>query len=318
MTAIGLDIGGGSTKIGVISATGHLLDSRRVVIVPGQTADDIIAAYIASIADLAGDSRLPIGVAYPGHIDHGAKIGLNSNVLALDGQPLCERLGHHFGTQTALLNDADAAAYAESLCHPEGVTGRFLVVTLGTGIGVAVTVKGQTLVTAGGTLGDAGHLNLDPSGQFQCRMGCTGCLESLASAGAIERDAALLAETRPDSALALAMDASGLISAATVCRLALAGDPDATTLVARMEDWLAMAVASWRAMFHPDLICFGGGLSALGQDFIHRLQTKSNARSLPFLTNSPLRLATLGNEAGMIGAGLKALHLPQEQETPNV
>lgn len=310
MAAVGLDIGGGSTKFGLVSDAGDLLASRRVVMQPGQTADDIVAAYVAAIADLGGRG-LPIGVAYPGHIDHAGNVGLNSNVPALDGQPLVDRLGQHFGVKTALLNDADAAAYAESLRHPEGVSGCLLLITLGTGIGVAMSVKGQTVVTAGGTLGDSGHMNLDPAGQFQCRLGCTGCLESLVSAGAIERDATALAVIRPGRALAAAraMATDGVVSAATVCRLALEGDPDALALVSRIEDWLAMAAASWRATFHPDLICFGGGLSALGPAFIHRLQTKANARSLPFLTYSPLRLASLGNDAGMIGAGLKALHL---------
>lgn len=316
--AIGLDIGGGSTKIGLISADGDLVARRRLVLDHGQTDEDIIAAYIAAIESLTEGRSLPIGVAYPGHIDHAAKVGLNSNVPALDGRSLCDRLGRHFGSKTTLLNDADAAAYAESLLHPEGITGRFLVITLGTGVGVAMTVKGQTLITAGGTLGDAGHLNLDPSGQFQCRQGCAGCLESLVSAGAIERDATAIARAKPDSALARATGVDGVVSASAVCQLALAGDPDANGLIDRMSDWLAMAVASWRATFHPDLICVGGGLSALGPDFIRRLQEKSDARSLAFLTGNRLKLATLGNDAGMIGAGLKALHLTHEQESFHV
>jgi glucokinase len=75
-----------------------------------------------------------------------------------------------------------------------------------------------------------------------------------------------------------------------------------------MADWLGMAVASWRASFHPDLIVFGGGLSVLGQPFIDQIRDRADARSLPFLSaHCRLTLARLGNDAGMIGAGLAAL-----------
>jgi len=316
--SIGVDIGGGSTKIGLISSNGNLVDIRRVAMKSDQGTDEIIAAYIAAIEGMTVDRPLPIGVAYPGHVDHETKSGLNSNVPALDGKPLCEILGHHFGGPTALLNDADAAAYAESLRHQEGLTGRLLLVTLGTGIGVAMTVKGQALVIAGGTLGDPGHLSLDPSGKYRCRQGCAGCLESLASAEAIEREASEFAAANPESALAQAMDVSGVVAASEVCRLALANDPDANGLVGRVEDWLAMAVASWRAVYHPDLICFGGGLSVLGKAFVERIHAKADARSLPFVSNNRLALALLGNDAGMIGAGMKALHTSQLQDMTHV
>lgn len=305
-TAIGLDIGGGSTKIGLITAEGHLRDSRRVVPEPGLGFQGIAALYVEAIADLAGhQATLPIGVAYPGHIDRAKGLGFNSNVPALDGQPLCAWLSARFGGTSILLNDADAAAVAESARHHEA---RMLMVTLGTGVGLAMLVDGVPLVTAGGTLGDSGHINLDPEGRHRCRHGCTGCLESLVSAEALTRDATALAGSGASAALAHELATFGEVSAAALCSLALAGDPSAKGLVDAMSDWLSMAVASWRATFHPDLIVVGGGLSALGPAFVSSLQAKADQRSLPFLAaHSRLALAELGNDAGMIGAGLAAL-----------
>lgn len=304
--AIGIDIGGGSTKIGLVSGDGQLRASRRVVPEHGAGFQGIAALYAVAIADLLGShTALPIGVAYPGHIDRAAGLGFNSNVPALDGEPLCAWLVARFGGPTALLNDADAAAVAESARHAEA---RMLMVTLGTGIGVAMVVGGVPVVTAGGTLGDSGHLNLDPAGRYRCRQGCKGCLESLVSAEALARDATDLARTGASPALVAELAKSGEVSAAALCQLALAGDPAAQGLVDAMTDWLAMAVASWRATFHPDIIVIGGGLSVLGSDFVTVLQTKADARSLPFLAApSRLALAELGNDAGMIGAGLAAL-----------
>lgn len=297
--AIGLDIGGGSTKAGLISADGALLASRRVVLAEGADFPAILSQYRAAITAL-GANGLPVGIAYPGHVDRRRGVGLNSNVPALDGQPLAAELGG-----AVLLNDADAAAVAEARHHPES---RMLMVTLGTGVGVSMTIAGRPLETAGGTLGDSGHLNVDPSGRYRCRQGCTGCLESVASGEALGRDGAAMASTGESPALSAGAQASGVVSAATVCRAALAGDPGALRLVAQMADWLGMAVASWRASFHPDLIVFGGGLSALGQPFVDQIRDRADARSLPFLSaHCRLTLARLGNDAGMIGAGLAAL-----------
>ncbi|WP_374636224.1 ROK family protein [Paracoccus sp. (in: a-proteobacteria)] len=303
--AIGLDIGGGSTKLGLIDAGGNLLRQSRVLLPEGAGFVAILALYREAIAAQAGDALagdapdLPLGIAYPGHVDAARGIGLNSNVPALDGQPLAAALA-----AAVLINDADAAALAEARLHRHP---RVLMVTLGTGIGVAMVVRGQTLVTAGGTLGDSGHLNLDPSGRHQCRQGCTGCLESVASGEALARDARALAQSGDSPALAAELAAGHAITAASACRAAQAGDAAAQALLTRMAEWLGMAVANWRASFQPDLILFGGGLSVLGQDFIDLIRDRANARSLPFLRTSELALARLGNDAGMIGAGLAAL-----------
>ncbi len=303
--AIGLDIGGGSTKVGLVSRDGQLLDSRRVVLAKSAEFPAILAEYRTAIAALGEGA--PVGIAYPGHIDRSRGVGLNSNVPALDGHPLAEALAGASGP-AALMNDADAAAVAEAQHHREGREGRMLMVTLGTGIGVSMCIAGRPLETAGGTLGDLGHVNVDPSARHRCRQGCKGCLESVASAEALERDGTLLASTAESPALAAEMGTSGRVSASAVCRAALARDPGAERLVSQMVDWLGMAVASWRAGFHPDLIVFGGGLSVLGQPFIDRIRLCADARSLPFLSaHCRLTLARLGNDAGMIGAGLAAL-----------
>lgn len=304
--AIGLDIGGGSTKVGLISQDGQLLASHRVVLAEGAEFPAILADYRAAIAALRAEG-LPVGIAYPGHIDRARGLGLNSNVPALDGHPLAAAMAGVSGP-AAILNDADAAAVAEARHHPEGREGRMLMVTLGTGVGVSMIVAGRPLETAGGTLGDSGHVNVDPSARHRCRQGCTGCLESVASAEALERDGTLMASIGESPVLASEADAVGTVSASAVCRAAWAGDPGAQRLIGQMADWLGMAVASWRASFHPDLIVFGGGLSVLGQPFIDQIRDRADARSLPFLSaHCRLTLARLGNDAGMIGAGLAAL-----------
>jgi len=309
--AIGLDIGGGSTKLGVIDSAGGLLASRRIVLSPNADFPAILARYRTEIAAL-GVPDLPVGIAYPGHIDRRRALGLNSNVPALDGHPLAAALGRN-ERSAAILNDADAAAVAEARNHPEGRDGRMLMITIGTGIGVSMIVGGAALETAGGTLGDSGHLNLDPSGRHRCRQGCTGCLESVASAEALARDATMLAAEGSSPVLAKELHAKGSVSAEATYRAALAGDPTALDLIAAMANWFGMAVASWRASFHPDLVVFGGGLSVLGMPFVEQIRAVADARSLPFVSaHCRLTLARLGNDAGMIGAGLAALAADQE------
>ena len=61
--ALGLDIGGGSTKLGLISADGRLLRATRVVLAEGADFPAIMDQYRTAIASLDADEGLPVGIA---------------------------------------------------------------------------------------------------------------------------------------------------------------------------------------------------------------------------------------------------------------
>jgi glucokinase len=135
-----------------------------------------------------------------------------------------------------------------------------MMVTLGTGIGVALLVGGRPVGVIGGTLGDAGHVVVDPAGARSCRLGCRGCLESVASGIALIEMAEELADATPESALGALRRKAG-ITGAELAQLAAAGDPPTLDLLAQTGQWLGMGLASYSNTFAPDVICIGGGMS---------------------------------------------------------
>ena len=140
---IGLDIGGGSTKIGAVTAAGRIVARDRLPVIAGESFDQIIAAYVATIDTLlSGAKPGGIGIGFPGHILPDLTIGVNGNVPALDGKPIAETLARHFGCKARLVNDADAGAVAEYRFGAGQSVRRLMLITVGTGIGVSLVVNG--------------------------------------------------------------------------------------------------------------------------------------------------------------------------------
>lgn len=290
---IGLDIGGGSTKIGLVTANGTILARQRIPVVEGASFDQILAAYGASIeALLAGAQIAGIGIGYPGHLLPDLATGANSNVPALDGGPIVETLARRFGCRVRMVNDADAGAIAEYRFGAGQGVQRLLLITVGTGIGVSLVVEGAPFNAANGTLGDAGHVVLVPENPVRCRQGCLGCLESVASGDAIER-----------RALDLFPKATEGTATASLVRAAIAGQPAATAIITEAGRWIGMAAATWCNIFAPDRILIGGGISAVGAGLVTAIRDEAQRRAMPYnLRHTDFALAGLGNDAGIIGA----------------
>ena len=306
-TAVGVDIGGGSVKIGLVASDGALLARTRLATDPALDGEALAGTILLATTALLTEHGLgaaSVGIAFPGHIDPDGRRGRHSNVPQLDGYPLCDAFEAALGRQTRLINDADAAALAECARHPEHAGARVMVVTLGTGIGVGLVVAGRPVSTVAGTLGDPGHLNVDPSARHRCRLGCRGCLESVASAVALERDARDRALASPGCRLHAELDR---LDAARLVELAREGEPQARELLASCGRWIALAVAGWGAIFQPDAVYLGGGLAAAGDPLLATIRAEVAGRALPYLALAPrIGLAVLGNDAGMIGAALVA------------
>jgi glucokinase len=290
---IGLDIGGGSTKIGVVDAAGTILAQDRIPVVEAEAFDQILDAYIASIHRLLGGAApKAIGIGFPGHILPDLATGANGNVPALDGKPIAETLARRFGCKARLVNDADAGALAEARFGAGKGVHRLMLITVGTGIGVSLVVDGMPFSAANGTLGDAGHVILVSENPTRCRQGCLGCLESVASGAAIEVRARIL----------FPKAAEGTATASLV-RSAIAGQAEPLSIITEAGRWIGMAAATWCNIFAPDRILIGGGISAVGDSLVAAIRDEARRRAMPYnIRHTDFALAGLGNDAGVIGA----------------
>ena len=312
--AIGIDIGGGSTKIGLVSEEGQIIDRCKVAPDPEGHGDVITDAIADGVDGLMrrGISVSGIGVGYPGPIHPGNMSGGVGNVAGLNNYPLAQRLTELLGLPARLENDATAAALAEASFGAGRVAKRLLMVTAGTGIGVAMIVDGQAMVTSGGCLGDAGHIIVNGGSHLRCRLGCTGCLEAMASAEALDDLAVAEAAHYPLGAIARHAASFGTQpTAATIIHCALAGDTTAQAILAEAGRWIGRAVASWVHTFAPDVVVIGGGLGAAGTFLLAPLEAEARRCGLQdYFAGLPIVPATMGNDAGIIGAAAQIFVTP--------
>ena len=224
--AIGIDIGGGSTKIGLVSEAGQIIDRCTITSGPYDHGDKIVQSMAQAVRGLMSEVTVSgIGIGYPGPIHPGNLSGGTGNVAGLNNYPLAGQLTALFGLPARLENDATAAALAEVRFGAGRGAKRLLMVTAGTGIGVAMIVDGNSMATSGGCLGDAGHIIVNGASRLRCRLGCTGCLEAMASAEALDDLATAEATLHPVGAIARhAIHTGTFANAATLIHCALAGD----------------------------------------------------------------------------------------------
>ncbi|MGQ3215658.1 MAG: ROK family protein [Shinella sp.] len=315
--AIGVDIGGGSTKIGLVSAGGEIVERRRVVIDDADSADAIVEHYAKAIRDILAAhpqvKPLGIGIGFPGRIHPDNLSGDLGNIPTLDDFPLARRIGELFSLPARMENDGTAAGLAEAMFGKDKHARRLLVIAAGTGIGVALTIDGRPFITSGGGLGNAGQLIIHGSEGRPCRQGCVGCLESLASGDALNGIARLYCSEVPDSPLATrARDLGREADASDVVVLALEGDTAAKAMLADVGRWLGRGAATWVQIFAPDVILLGGGLSAAGDLLLAPLEREARLCGLDmYLAPVRFSLASLGNDAGIVGAAAQIFLTPQ-------
>lgn len=314
--AIGIDIGGGSTKVGLVSSTGVVEDHVRIVVAPDDSAQAIVGQYIEAVRDITARNPIAcpvgIGIGFPGNIHAGNLTGTLGNIPALDDFPLAESLARRFAVPARMENDATAAGIAEASFGRDRDAGRMLLVTAGTGIGVAFTIDRKPLDTFGGGLGNAGHPIMIADRPRRCRQGCLGCLESIASGHALNEMATDYTCDNPDSAIARnaarrdkPADASDII----IC--AQGGDATAIDMLDATGRWIGRAAATWAHIFAPDVILVGGGLSAAGDLLLKPIEKEARLCGLDlYLKDVRFALASLGNDAGMIGAAAQMFSEP--------
>jgi glucokinase len=294
--AIGLDLGGTDLKAGLVSGRGEVVHFLRRPSRAAAGAEAPLEAIALAVSDLrraAGEPVAGIGLGCPGVIDpaSGALVGRTPHLPHWDSLPLRALLAERLGTGLVVENDANLAALAEHRVGAASGARISLTVTVGTGIGCGVVVDGRVVRGAHGGAGELGHLPLD--GRFPCRCGVPGCVEPECSGSG------LLARAR--EAGLEASDAEAVFAAAG------AGDGRASRLIDRMTDRLGALIAVAVLLLDPEVVVVGGGVANAGETLLGPLRAAVRRQVLES-HRARLRIvgATLGERAGVVGAGLAA------------
>lgn len=312
---IGIDLGGTTAKFAIMTPEGEIqqkwsIDSN-ILDDGSHIVPDIVESinHHLNLYGMQPEDFIGIGMGTPGSVDReaGTVIGAyNLNWTTL--QPVREQIETGTKIKLAIDNDANVAALGERWKGAGENNPDVIFITLGTGVGGGIVAAGQLLHGAAGCAGEIGHITVDPQG-YQCTCGKRGCLETVSSATGVVRVARTLAEEYAgDSQLKQLLDDGEEITSKDVFELAQADDALALMVVDKVCFYLGLACGNLGNTLNPASIVIGGGVSAAGEFLRSRVEKYFNEFTFPQVQESTkIKLAELGNEAGVIGAGSLAL-----------
>jgi glucokinase len=299
---IALDVGGTGVKAALVGPDGALLHQTRRSTGRERGPDAVVAGILDLAAELdargeaeLGERAAAAGAVVPGAVDAERGIAVYSANLNWTGVPLRDLLSERLcGMPVALGHDVRTGGLAEGRIGAGRGADRFLFVALGTGIAGAIGRDGTIETGAHGLAGEIGHVVVRPGGPV-CGCGQRGCLERLASAGAVSR-AWAEACGNPD------------VDAADCAEAVAAGDPRAAEVWREAIDALADGLVAALTLLDPGTLIIGGGLAEAGDTLFAPLRT-AVAERIRFQKLPEIVPAALGDTAGCRGAGLLAWDL---------
>jgi glucokinase len=304
---IGVDLGGTKALVGVLDGTEVLYESREAS--TGQSEDELVELLIREIGE-ARDARpeaKAVGLGIPATMDHDRGVAVSAVNLPLSDLPIRDLIEARVGLPVFVDNDGNVAALAEYLYGAAQGKPNIVMLTVGTGIGGGLVLGGEIYRGATGAGAELGHTVVQADGP-PCQGNCPnhGCVEALASGTALGREGLAAAESAPGSALGKVLAAGQKVDGTAVTNAALAGDETAVGVFELIGSRLGVACSSFANIFQPDAIVVGGGVIAAGDLLLDPARREVRERALNPMNRTPILEATLGNDAGMIGAAALA------------
>lgn len=315
MYYLGIDLGGTNVAAAAVSEDGAILGTSSIPTPRGENIASRVADTMAQAARAAADQAgLPLcqaasaGIGSPGAIDPEQGIIHYWSNLDFHNVPLTALLGERLPEVPAIYleNDANAAALGEFAGGAGKGSQSMVAITLGTGVGGGAVLNGK-LYTGFNYAGmEVGHFVLHKDGR-PCSCGRKGCFEAYCSASALIRSAREVMLQTPDCLLwSLTEGNPQNVNGRLIFSALEQGDPATQAVVEEYTDYLGCGITSLINIFQPEVFCVGGGIAAQGEVLLGPvrdiLDREDYARSQPHRTR--LVAATLGNDAGLIGAAL--------------
>jgi glucokinase len=276
-----MDIGGTHTRAARIASDGRILAHKQAA--TERSASDVLASLEKAIEDLREPSTVAIGIGIPGRVDANTGRILSGGFVDLSSLDVVGHLRNRAGLPAFCDNDANMALAAEASIGAARGVGDAVMLTVGTGVGGAIFARGRVF-HGSGTAGQLGHITVSFGGA-DCTCGRRGCLETECSGTALKRH----------------MAEAGFTPGTRIDDLLNSSSAEAQRVIAVWVAPLRAGIDSLVAAFSPQIIILGGGLGAAACQALQRFPAVS-----PWFQYKVVP-AQLGDEAGVIGAGLAAL-----------
>lgn len=313
---IGIDLGGTSIKFGILTLEGEVQDKWAIptnILSDGKhIVPDIIESinHRLNLYNLDKSDFIGIGMGTPGTVDiEAATVRGAFNLNWADTQEVGAPISEGVGLPFILDNDANVAALGERWVGAGENQPDVVFITLGTGVGGGIVAAGNLIHGVVGAAGEIGHIVVEPHDGFACTCGNHGCLETVTSATGVVRLARKFAEEYEGSSqIKASIDNGDEVTSKDIFIAAEAGDAFTLSVVDKFAYYLGFACANLGSTLNPAAIVIGGGVSAAGEFLRSKVETYFQKYSFSTVRDSTkIKLAELGNDAGIIGAASLAL-----------
>ncbi|HEY4898644.1 MAG TPA: ROK family protein [Candidatus Nanopelagicaceae bacterium] len=286
-SVIALDAGGTEIKAGFVRGL-EILDEKRWPtereLGPEHARDQILLA--AREMHKMHPTAKAVGLVVPGVVDVNNGIAIYSENIKWRDIPFGKLINELTGLPVGFGHDVRAGGIAEARFGSSIGYRNSLFLPIGTGICGAIIIDGKLLEDI--YAGEIGHMDVDSG--YLCACGSIGCLESISTGPSITR----IYGERSGKTIA---------NSAAVLKLAKSGDQIASQVWQDATNALAKALFAYITILAPEVIVLGGGVSKAGADLIDPIEKYFDSK-ITIQRRPLLKIAALGDSAGMIGAGI--------------
>ncbi len=311
MYKIGVDLGGTNIAVGIVDEKNDIIKKGSVPTNAGRDPDEIVKDIASLCKKLINEQGITlsdidiVGIASPGSIrPNVGEVGFSANLNMID-YPIVNKLKEQLPAKKILIeNDANAAAMGEVIAGSGKGVNTFVMVTLGTGVGGGIIINGKIYSGFNYAGGELGHMVIEHNGRA-CTCGRKGCWETYSSAtGLITMTKEYMMANKNSIMWKLVDNDIDKVSGKTAYKAAAMGDMTARAVCAEYTDYLACGLTNIINIFQPEIISIGGGVSNEGENLMAPLRELVD--KIQFTrrdgAKTQLRIATLKNDAGIIGA----------------
>jgi glucokinase-like ROK family protein len=311
---LGVDIGATSVDVAVLRPDLTILAQHNEPADVRQGPGVLLARVRQLMRELLGRCGitardvLGIGIGVPGPVDFESGQLVNPPLMpGWDSFSIRDLLREDYAAPVFVDNDVNLMALGE-LWRLQRALPNFLVIKVGTGIGCGIVCHGEVYRGAAGSAGDVGHICVDQEGP-RCHCGNLGCVEAMAAGPAIVRLATEAVQAGESPMLSECLARHGRIEAIDVGQASRAGDAAANAIIQRTGSLIGQMLASVVNFFNPSHVFIGGGITGIGPLFLAAVRQSVYQRSLALSTRHlEISYTPLGAQAGLIGAGVLAMH----------
>lgn len=282
MYAIGIDIGGTNTDIGLVNPQGEVVARKNLptgqYTDANQYADDLANTIKALIDEQKVEVKgigigAPNGNFYTGCIENAPNLNMKGNIY------LAKMMEERLHIPAVITNDANAAAYGEMVYGGAKGMKHFIMFTLGTGVGSGIIIDGKLLYGHDGFAGELGHTIIFPNGR-PCKCGRQGCLEQYTSAGGIRKTCLEMMEQDPYYNGILSKIPAEELDSKAIGDAANQGDILALRVFEFTGGILGLAMANAVAFSSPEAIFLMGGPVKAGEVLLEPVRKSFNLNVL--------------------------------------